>query len=281
MAIDFIIDKTCPVKEALPREQLIDLIKSRNRAGEIFRRLLDEGNTDSEALETSFSVQMYSGESGTNEIKKVTVRSLFQETDQLKELVHHCETCPLNDGEGFGCYNVVSYPISTDGERWLARLGEAAVDKGLPNNILLRFIMDEDVTGEIFAKLRADSRGVFLQQNAPFEVVIEKKLLKKTKVNTDQILDMLFSLGTMERTHQMFLLFFSGGVIISDDEPNPELFTGSVQAAAIKGADESVSYWVFDLSPAPSDDVSITQMKRYFRSVFAAFATGETLTMDY
>jgi len=281
VAIDFIIDKACPVKEDLPPEDLIDLIKSRNRAGEIFRRLLEEGKSEAEALETSFSVQMYSGDTGTNDIKNVTVRDLFQETDQLKTLVQHCENCPLNDGEGFGCYNVINYPISTEGERWLARLAQASVDKGMPNSILLKFILDEGVTGEIFGRLRADSRGVFIQNPSPFEVVVEKKLLKKTKVHTDQIFDMLFALGTMERTHQMFLLFFSGGVSISDQEPNPELFSGAVQAAAIKGEDDDVSYWVFDLPPAPSDDASITQMKRYFRSVFAAFATGQTMTMDY
>lgn len=281
MAVDYIIDKSCPVKDEVGSEGLINLIKSRNRAGEIFRRLVEDGKTESEALETSFTLQMYSAETGEAEVNKVTVRDLFKETSQLKDLAIHCQSCPLNDGEGFGCYDVVNYPISAEAERWIAQLGDIAVAKGLPESILLKFILDEEVTGEFFSRMRADDKSVFLQYPEPLEVVVEKKLLKKTKINTDQILDMLFAIGTMERTHQMFLLFFSSGVTISDEEPDPQTFLGNVQAAAVRSEEAGVRYWIFNLPPVPSDDPSITQVKRFFRSVFAAFATGETLSVDY
>lgn len=281
MAIDYIIDKECPVKEEVGAEGLIQLIKSRNRAGEIFRRLVEDGKSESEALATSFTVQMYSAESGQAEVKQVTVRDLFKETSQLKELAEHCGSCPLNSGEGFGCYDTVNYPISAEAERWLSQLGQMAVAKGLPESILIKFILDEEVPGEFFGRMRADDNTVFLQYPEPLEIIVEKKLLKKTKVNTDQILDMMFAIGTMERTHQMFLLFFSSGVTISSEEPDPEAFLGNVQAAAVRSEEGELRYWIFNLRPIPSDDHSITQIKRFFRSVFAAFATGETLSVDY
>ncbi len=281
MAIDYIINKDCKVKEEVGADGLIQLIKSRNRAGDIFRRLVEEGKSETEALQTSFTVQLYAAETGESEVKKVTVRDLFRETSQLKELAVHCESCPLNNGEGFGCYDSVSYPISAEAERWISQLGQVAVAKGLPESILLKFILDEEVTGEFFSRMRRDEANVFLQYPEPLEILVEKKLLKKTKVNTDQILDMMFAIGTMERTHQMFLLFFSSGVTISDAEPDPEAFLGNIQAAAIRGDAGELLYWIFNLRPIPSDDTSITQIKRFFRAVFASFATGENLSVDY
>ena len=281
MAIDYIIDRNCPVKDEVGADGLVELIKSRNRAAEIFRRLIEDGKSEAEALQTSFSIQMYSSVTGEAEVKKVTVRDLFSQTSQLKDLAVHCESCPLNQGEGFGCYDVINYPISAEAERWLVQLANAAQAKGLPESILLKFILDEEVTGEFFGRLRRNDQTVFLQYPEPLEVVVEKKLLKKTKVNTDQILDMLFAIGTMERTHQMFLLFFSSGVTISNQEPDPQAFLGNVQAAAVSSEDGETRYWIFNLPPIPSDDQSISQLKRYFRNVFAAFAVGETVTVDY
>ncbi len=281
MAIDYIIDKSCAVKEEVGTDGLVDLIKNRNRAAQIFRKLVEDGKSEGEALETSFSIQMFSAETGQAEVKKVTVRDLFSKTSQLKDLAKSCENCPLSDGEGFGCYHHINYPISAEAERWLVQLAHAAQAKGLPESILLKFILDEEVTGEFFGRLRKDERSMFLQYPEPLEVVVKKKLLKKTKINTDQILDMLFAIGTMERTHQMFLLFFSSGVSISAQEPDPTTFVGDVQAAAVQSDDGEVRYWIFNLPPAPSDDLSIQQIKRYFRKVFAAFAVGETLTVDY
>ena len=86
MAIDYIIDKECSVKEAVGTDGLVDLVKSRNRAVGIYQRLLDDGKTEQEALDTAFFVQTYQAE-GPSETRQVTVRDLFQQSDRLKELV--------------------------------------------------------------------------------------------------------------------------------------------------------------------------------------------------
>lgn len=281
MAIDYIIDKACSVKEAVGADGLIDLVKSRNRAIGIYQRILGEGKTEQEALDTSFFVQTFvaTGEANT---EQVTVRDLFRRSDRLKELAPACKSCPLNTkADGFGCYKSIGYPVSAEAERWLAKLAEAAIQRGLPDSILIKFILDEEVPGEFFGRMRQDERGKFLESKSPFEVLVERKMLKKTKVSTDQILDMLFAVGEMQRTHQMFLIFFSGGVDISDEEPDPSHYIGDFQAAAIRGDNGKVDYWSFSLPPAPSDDYAIMQIKEYLRAVFAAFATGVTITVDY
>lgn len=281
MAIDYIIDKTCSVKEAVGTDGLIDLVKSRNRAIGIYQRLLEEGKGEQEALDTSFFVQTYTA-GGEVETKQVTVRDLFQQSDRLKELAPMCKECPLNTkADGFGCYKTVNYPVSAEAERWLAQLAGAAQERGLPNSVLIKFILDEEVQGDIFGRMRKDEQGRFVESNAPIEVLVEKKLLKKTKINTDQLLDMLFAVGKMERTHQMFLIFYSGGVTISNEEPDPALYVGDFQAAAIRNSEGGMGYWSFSLPPAPSDDYCIVQIKEYLRAVFAAFATGVTISVDY
>ena len=281
MAIDYIINKECPVKEAVGAGGLIDLVKSRNRAIGIYQRLLDDGKNEQEALDTSFFVQTYNA-TGEMDTKQVTVRELFQQSNRLKELAPNCKDCPLNTkADGFGCYKNINYPVSGEAERWLAQLAEAAQSRGLPDSILIKFILDEEVKGEIFGRMRKDEQGRFLEAAAPFEVMVEKKLLKKTKVNTDQVMDMLFAVGEMQRTHQMFLIFFSGGVNISGEEPDPSHYPGDFQAAAIRNDEGGMNYWAFSLPPAPSDDYSIMQIKEYLRAVFASFATGVTISVDY
>lgn len=278
--IDYIINKSCPVKTELSAEELIDLVKSRNRAAGFFQMLRQEGKSDADALDTSFTIQMV-GPDGQSRSNRVSVRDLFQESSQLKELAPHCQDCPLNvNSEAFGCYNSVTYPITAEAERWLAELAARAAERGLPHSILLKFIVDENVPGEFFGAMRkAEGRQTFLELDGPAEVGPIEETGKN--VNTDQILDMMFALRTLERTHQMFLIFLSGGVYISNQEPDPRLYTADFQAAAISGKDGVVDYWLYHLPPAPSDDKSILEIKEYFRAIFTAFATGESIDLDY
>ena len=242
--------------------------------------LRQEGKSDAEALDTSFTIQMLSPE-GVSQSNRVSVRDLFQESSQLKDLAPHCQDCPLNvNSEAFGCYNAVTYPITVEAERWLAELANRAAERGLPHSILLKFILDEEVSGEFFKSMREeDDKQVFLESKQAEEIgPIEDT---ESKVSTDQILDMMFALRTLERTHQMFLIFLSGGVYISNQEPDPRLYTADFQAAAISGQDGVVDYWLYHLPPAPSDDKSILEIKEYFRAIFTAFATSESIDLDY
>jgi len=279
--IDYIINKECDVKAELGIQGLIDLVKSRNQAVLVFRSLLEQGKTEKEAMDTTFVSQTVVVE-GEDQMREIKVRDLFTQTNHLKQLAPICADCPLNAGrEAFGCYRTVRYPISSEAERWLSGLVHQATEQGLPRSILIKFILDEEIPGEFFQRLRQDPHRRFLESQEPYEITVEKKLLKKTKVTTDQILDMMFALGTMERTHQMFLIFLSGAVVISDIEPDPRLYTSDFQAAAISGQDGKVDYWLFHLPLAPSDDESIGDIKEYFRNVFSAFATAQTISIDY
>ena len=274
MAVDYIINKVCAVKEELGSNELVQLIKSRTWASQLFQHLLEEGMSEEQALDIRYTVQtrVQNGESKT---RQVTVREIFSQSDALKGLSHHCQDCPLNRGEGFGCYDAVNYPISAEAERWLAVRTERAIKAGLPNSILV-----EAVTGEFFGNLRSDPNGVYLVASEPYEVLVEKKVMRKVKVDTNQVLDMMFAVGVMERTHQMFLILFSGGVRITQEEPDPTQFRQGVQIASVS-SEGGANYWIFDLPPEPSDDHSIRQLKTYLRLVFAAFATGSELEVDF
>lgn len=275
MAIDYIIDKSCAVKEDTGVSGLVDLVKSRNRAMAIYKRMLESGHDENSALDAGFFIQTMAPD-GESVSKEVSVRELLRESKVLKELANHCSDCELNRDDGFGCYQTIQYPISGDAERWLAQLVQVAWEKGLPFSILIRFIQDEEVSGELYGELRKANPKVYQELTEPVLVEVGDDF-----VNTNQILDMMFTLGVIERTHQMFLLFLSGGVEVQDHEPDPEQFTGDVQAAAIRQEGDSMKYWIFSLPPSPSDDPSILQIKAYFKAVFAAFATGHTLSLDY
>ena len=277
MAIDYIIDQQCKVKENLSVDGMVSIIKQRNYAFTILDLMKKEGKTDEEARNSTFKTQAMASD-GKMEIKEHKVSDLFDNTKPLDNLQKFCKDCPANRGEAFGCYQVINYPISKKAEEWLIEISKNALEEGALNLLLLKFILDHKIRGDRFNQMRKDPNGVFFELRKPLKIVVSKGFLSKKVVNTDQIFDILFGMGRMENPHMMLLSFFSGGLIIQDKEPKAGTFQ---QAFQITDNEGEKSWWVFNLESKDTDDSSTFMLKEFFRSVFVAYSLHKDMIIDF
>lgn len=280
MAIDYIINRDCPVKETLGSEGIIHLVKSRTRGRALMRMLMDDGRSQQEALATSVEMQINQADGEVN-TREVPVRQMLKEAALLDDYAHECKECPVNLLESYGCYQSINYPISGKAERWLARMADAAIKAEFPNNILINFILDEQLDGVAFGDLRKAAGGKYLELSQPLEILVQKKMLKKITINTNQILDMLFAVGTMRLTHQQFIQFFSGGLKIQSELPDMDRVGKDFQAGLTTDKEGNDLFLVYRLKNEKSDDRCIRQIKAFMRASFAAYCSGSSITIDY
>lgn len=280
MAIDYIINRTCTVKETLGEEGIVHLVKSRTRGRAMMRMLLAEGHNQEEALSTTIQLQTVR-EDAEPEVRQVTVRQMLKESELLNDYAEKCQDCPVNLLESYGCFQSINYPITAKAERWLAQRAEAAATTGLPASILLDFIIDQKATGEFFGGFRSAENDKFFELNTPMEISYRKNLVNKVTVTTDQILDMFFAVGRMESVHQQFLLLLSGGLTYQADPPDMERLGKDFQAGIVTDESGKDSFMIYRLHNEPEDDICIRQIKAFLRALFAAYCTGAPVTVDF
>ncbi len=194
MAIDYLIDMDCPVKDELTKEGLASLIKQRNYANAVVDVLKKGGKSDDEIMEHEFKVRRMTP--GGIEEKPQKISDLFECTRHLDTLGAPCKTCYFggngighSDGivEPFGCFNGINYPISRKAEEWLADMARDALATGGSRILVLNHILDNKVSGHEINNLRG-RKGQFLELKKPLKVALSNGLVGKKAVDTDQII---------------------------------------------------------------------------------------------
>jgi hypothetical protein len=275
MAVDYVIDYPCKVKEALPLDELIPLIKRRDHCRYILAGRLQEGESEDKALNSTIEFQVRKPDGVTTREEKIS--DALESTKMLDDLEKHCIECPVSQGQDFGCYCVINYPISGKAEKWLAGLAKQAVTKGPPASLILDFILDQGLDGGSITKMRA-AGDMFLELRKPIEIVVEGSLHDKKKVvNTDQILRMVIDIDAMRSPHMKGLLELSGGLSEMDIKPQ----CGCCQlTATVTGQGGKISWLAYDLPDNDTDDHSIAGLKKFFRALFIAYATDSEVSID-
>lgn len=283
MAIDYLIDMDCPVKDEVTKEGLVSMIKQRNYANAVMDMLKKEGKSDEEILNHTFRVQRMTP--GGIEEKPQKISDLLEATRHLETLGAHCKKCYLGvnginhtDGtvEPFGCFNGINYPISGKAEEWLADMARDALAKGDSRPITLNYIIDNKVSGHEMNKLRG-RQSRFLELNKPLEVVLSKGMLSKKAVDTGQILFMLFGFPVVEPAQMVMLLLFADALKFYDEKPDG---TACQMTTSVKTNDLPEKWWAFDLKQQEGEDPSVIQLKHYFRTMFLASSIGKNITID-
>ena len=279
MAIEFLINHACRVKAELGPEGMVQLVKSRSRAGMLLDRFMRDGMGRDEAMQATFGMQVRLPD-GNEELRRVSVGSMLQAASILDDHSQACSECPVAMGRPFGCFQSIHYPISEAAEEWLASMAVEALAKGMPNSILLKFILDENLTGQGFKSLRADEDTRYLSSSLPIELEIEDPEWGNAVVDTDQLLEAFFGVGTLGEVHQQLLLLFSGGLTLRDSPPALERIGVQLQCAPHTSQDGSVRFWVYTMPDTLQDDASIKQIKAFLRSVFAAFGCKAEIKVE-
>jgi hypothetical protein len=268
MGLDIITQKHCEIKEKVPQEQLLEQIKSRNRAFAVIDMVVQSGKSEDEALETEFTQTLQTLDGIKNE--KVKVKKLLQNTAHLVSLSSGCRNCILSKNKDFGCIGYISYPISSLCEDWLASMAEEANKKGVPYSTTIVFIKEQNITGSRIKQMRAQGQ-TFFESSSQKKILLSKSLFKKDVINTDQLLEVTFLQGIMQTTHMNYLLMLYGGIVSSHEKPVDRPY---------KFNDESKKYVYLDLQLPENADKSIHEFYTYFHHLFLALINGYEVFTD-
>ncbi len=213
MAIEYVLDLRCPVKEAVPTVDLMGLVRSQ-RQGELLLEMSRREGDQRPAGEITITRRVQTPE-GVQE-KSVSIQQMLDEAAPLEPLAHHCAGCRANMLEQpFGCYASISYPIRAAAEQWvMSRLPETLASTA--GHFLVAAIRDFQYSGEPIARLR--SKGAFFESRKPARRQWGPWLNKRT-ITSDQMLQMMFGLGNLGPSHCVMLALFLG-ILPHDFDPH-------------------------------------------------------------
>jgi hypothetical protein len=215
VGIDYVVDLDCPVKQALPTEKLVELIKGRNQIAAIVDMARRSG--DQRPPEELSFVRMVSRPEGTVK-ESVKVSSLLERVQVLKTPEHHCPGCKANRvNQPFGCYGSISYPITVPAEQWLMALLPDSLDSAA-GLVLRRAVSDFKYDGGMFLKMRP--QDTFFESRTPVKRQWGSWLSSWT-LTSDQLLQMLFGLGPLQPSHCKLMSIILGLITTDDRQRDP------------------------------------------------------------
>ena len=276
MAIDYIVNCECEVKKALTQEMLTSKIKAKELAEQIIKNVEAKGKTFNDALKVV--VERERDLQGSEPvIIKQTVKEILEEVQELEQYELVCKKCAVSKGEAFGCYKCIHYPISEKAEHWIVRMAQEAMKAGGAAAVPLQMINKFGVSGQSYKNARQAGNSFFQLGEAPAAVTLNNGFLKKKKIDTNQIFELMFNLPILEKEFLLVFLSFSGAMRIVKEEPK----LNSEHMMSCKMTDDNEESWlIFDMADHEDDDLTILELKEFFRTLFTAFAMNYTIAIE-
>ena len=211
MSIEYIVGLDCVPKKALSLEKMVALIKAENQAATIIQ--LARKNGDDRPPEQLTFTRMVMRPTG-QEREQVSVGALLGQTAELKVHAAHCKGCPANmTEEPYGCYGAITYPITVAAEEWLMSILPDDL-KSMNGHLLRMMVKDFKYDGGMFLNMRGNP--VFFESPQPVKRIWGSWFSSWT-LTSDQLLQMLFGLGTLEAAHCKMMCIMLGMIKLDDD----------------------------------------------------------------
>jgi hypothetical protein len=207
MAADYFVQYPCKVREQIGDRQLLQMVKSRDRANIVLDVMRKNPKTDRSKPESEWKVMLrVQGPNGVVD-QQIKIADLLAEARPLEALSVHCSGCTANlRRTAFGCGGAIHYPIPREAEEWLvSRLPEDL--GGVAGKVMLKAIVELKLDGATVDAAR--SRNDLYSGKNPVERKWGGFLSKKT-VNSSQLLQMLLGVGSMQPSHAKMVAFFLG-----------------------------------------------------------------------
>jgi hypothetical protein len=166
-----------------------------------------------------------------------------------------CDACAI----GETCIGVVTMPMSTEAESWMM--------ERLPPEL-------ESISGEVVKQAVAagfdGKRGRELRKEGR---PLERSwggFFRKFTVTSDQLIEQMFCVGDIEPPQALAILVELGAVMVDGKIP-----TGLDEGAGLSELAEDIAArrkrTQCTVTPTPSDEPSIGELKRFLRALYAAF----------
>lgn len=175
-----------------------------------------------------------------------------------------CPTCRLLD-EDLACVGILSAPVATRAEEWLAARLPADL-ASLPGVLLLGQLHEGNVKGAGARSLRKlamfEAAGPVTRHWGPF--------FRRSTVTTDQIVEEMFCSGDVQPAHALGLLIHLGGIMVDDKVPDRPT-DGAHLAEVVEMVHLRAKRTRCTVAIENTDEGSVLELKRYLRALYAAF----------
>lgn len=264
MAIDYVIDYPCVPKQTLGTDGILERLKAQERAHaviELFRRSGDARPPTEMGFEFTRAAA-----DGSEETQVIVVQHLLDFAADLRPLEPYCVGCPANRaGTPFGCMGQVKYPLSGAGEAWLlSQLPN--VDETLLWMLLRQGIQDFNYDGSTALPLREADSAIFADQRTSY------RMLGELTITSNQVFEMVFLVGHIQPNHAGVLLLFFGAVA-------RQLEAQDIMALGTLPLPQREQI-PFQLSPQPTDDSTIAELKEFLYGLYLAWQLDVRLLLD-
>lgn len=255
MSIDYYVTYPCKVRESVSDVELLNMEKSYNQASMVLDMMRNDPKTDKSIPESEWSFTTITRGPNGDEKVNVKIYDLFAEALPLPELSKHCNNCSANLlNLNFGCGGVINYPISRQSESWLiSRLPENLDSQA--GKLLLQAISDFSYDGKNIDDNR--SRTDLYESSQCLERRWGGFFSKKTTISSSSILQMSFTVGSLQAAHAKMIAYFLG--FLNDD------FKPSGDAS---------------IQPQQNDDQSTADLKRFYLASSFAGINGFSVFID-
>jgi hypothetical protein len=267
MAITYLIDLDCPVKQAVRPVKMLRLLYQRERANEAFNRARKKDpSVRPEAVKVRVPVAVKSGPPQIAETTAAEILGRFAELDALSQ---HCRECPARAlPTAFGCRGEIEFPISLRAEAWLMGLVHGESGDPVPR-MLLNYLASNGIVGNRVAEMRRTPEVFFESKKA-----LTRRYDSGEKLSINQIFELLFMTEKISAGHARFLLgmfeLYEGNLPNDgrvEDFSNLRVFEKREAGAVVSRAGVKAL-------PAPTDDRSMREIKQFFQAVFLAHELG-------
>lgn len=263
MGVDYVIDLPCMPKSGLGTQRIVEMLKGRSRADHVEQVLRARGDQRPPAELTFETVAI--GPAGPQR-SLVSVQQLRDQARRLDEQASHCDHCVARTHpRPFACVGYVGYPLTADAERWLLSLLPDSLET-LAGQYLVRAFRDYGWDGHYAEGLRAQGQ-TFLEAREN-----QYRYWNSFALSSDQVVDLLFGLGSLQPAHtQMLALFF--GIIPHDISA---FAFGRLSEDRAGLADLALRR----MSPSTQDSASIGELRTFLRAAALAAALGRALLIE-
>ncbi len=194
MAIDYIVQYPCAVRKQVNDQQLLELIKHRNRALAAIAAVQQQfpQKTPQQIAQEHKMAVIVAGPDGKAQQAAIPIIQVWQQSAPLDALQPHCQNCPANVFKRpFGCTEAVNYPIARATENWLLERLPADI-KNPSLDMLLRFMADTGVDGAAVDAQRG--RREIYESSQPLTRQWGG-LFRKKIISSSQLLQIMFFAG--------------------------------------------------------------------------------------
>lgn len=273
MAITYLIDLECPVKQTVRPAKMLRLLYQRERANEALNKARKKDPAvKPEQVKVKVPVAVKQGPPQLAETDAGEILARFAELDGQ---AHHCRECQARViPTAFACRGEIEFPLSLRAEAWLMGLVRGQAGDPVPR-MLLNYLASNGIMGNRVAEMRR-MPGIFFESKK----ALTRRYDSGEKLSINQLFELLFMTEKISSGHARFLLglfeLYEGNLPLDGRAQD----FSSLRLFEKREAGALVSRSGVKALAEPSDDRAMREIKEFFQAMFLAHELGASLSVS-